>query len=95
MRATDVDCMRCREDVCMVSLDGKFFTRPSRISRCRFYKSGQYGTTCRSELCATDIEALITFPHGERRATLPADVSAEDTDAARPAKVESAGGYGK
>ncbi len=69
MNATDVNCQACREDICMVSLDGKFFTRPARFSKCRLYKAPSNGgrggrATCRSELCDTDIEALITFPHG-------------------------------
>ncbi len=69
MTVTDINCLGCGEDVCIVSLDGQFFARPSRFSKCLRYKSSGKGgkggsATCRSEMCATDMEAIVTFPHG-------------------------------
>lgn len=76
--ASDINCRGCGEDVCIVSLDGRFFARPGRFSKCRFYRAPSQGgvggsKTCRSELCATDMEALVTFPHGQRPAPLKTD----------------------
>ncbi len=72
MYATDITCKRCSEDVGVIRIDGKFFSRPMRFSKCKLYvapgnRGKGAGGTCRSELCDTDISALVTFPHGERK----------------------------
>ena len=63
-------CEHCHEDVSIMKLDGQFFSRPQRFSKCRFYTppakrvKATVRPICHSPMCPTEAVALATFPHG-------------------------------
>ncbi len=65
MRGTSSFCEKCGEQVCIVSLGGKFFTRPLRFSRCKFYKPPGLGGKGASKTCHTE---LFETANGAREA---------------------------
>lgn len=45
-------CARCKEDASMVELDGKYFARVRRATKCKRYFNRR-SNTCQTELCDT------------------------------------------
>lgn len=52
-------CARCGEDAIMVELDGKYFVRVRRFSKCKNYKRGL--RACQTEWCDTPEEAATEW----------------------------------
>lgn len=60
-------CYKCKESAHVVHINGEYFVRPNRITKCCGYKSPSLGRSyiCRTDLCITKSEACKNWNNGD------------------------------